>query len=82
MHTNNYDCTELETRPAPATFSIRIAPELLSEIAERAQADHRSRNQEIIYLLEQALYPLKYINIDGPAENREVILKTFGVTRV
>jgi len=49
-------------------FTIRLPTSLATALRERAAADHRSLNKEIIFLLEQVLSPS--VDADAYADSR------------
>jgi hypothetical protein len=52
-------------------FTIRLPMPLASALRERAAADRRSVNKEIVFLLEQILNPL--VDADAYAEARRTL---------
>ncbi len=52
-------------------FTIRLPEPLAAALRERAAADHRSLNKEIVFLLEQILNPL--VDADAYAETRRAL---------
>jgi hypothetical protein len=57
---------------APGTrITLRLPDDLATRIRERAAADHRSLNKQIVFLLEQAMYTT--VEADAYRDKRQTL---------
>lgn len=67
--------------PDETPLTIRLPKSLAATLRQRADADHRSLNKEIVFLLEQVLNPS--VDADAYADSRRKLssLPRYRVTR-